>query len=257
MPSLLEYQRQFMAALFARGDASIAAAIAGNGLEPAARLRIYRHMVEATYADALRTTYPATLALVGAAFFEQCAQRFGATHPARSGNLQDYGDGFAAFLEGLPQTRGLPYLGDVARLEWLRQEAALAADAPALPAGAIAAIVQQPAAALALHPSVRLLPSRHAVLTVFRYAMEPDDAGLRLPATGEQVLLWRDGDGIAMTALDAASFACIAALARGCSLAVAANDARALDPEFELGACMRSFGAHGLIVAGEDSSRAC
>ncbi|TAM95173.1 MAG: DUF2063 domain-containing protein [Rhodanobacteraceae bacterium] len=247
-PSLLDCQRQFMAALYAPDEPGPIEAIAGNGLEPAARLRIYRHSSEETQVGALRTSYPAVLALVGAAFFDQCARSYRREYASHSGNLQTYGGHFADYLSTVPAARTLSYLPDVARLEWLRQKAVLAVDAEALPTAAFERALALPESTFALHPSVQRLASRHAVLTIFRYAMEPGENGLRLPDTGENVLLWREDGEVAMAAMDAASFACIEAIACGRTLAVANAEACMIDAAFDLHACLGSLAQRGLIA---------
>lgn len=247
-PSLLECQRRFMAALYAPDEPGPVDAIAGNGLEPATRLRIYRHSSEETQANALRTSYPAVLALVGAAFFDQCARGYRREYASHSGNLQTYGGHFADFLKSLPAMREVPYLPDVARLEWLRQRTVLAADADALPAGSFKSALMLPEGTFTLHPSVQRLASRHAALTIFRYALEPGDENLQLPDAGENVLLWREDGGVAMAALDAASFACIEAFALHQTIAHANAAARTIDPAFDLSACTGSLAERGLIV---------
>lgn len=248
-PALLELQGQFMTALYA-GDAVAADTIAGNGLEPAARLRIYQHSSEAIHTAALRTTYPAVLALVGEAFFDQSARGYRRVHASRSGNLQAFGATFADYLQTLPNLRTLAYLSDVARLEWLRQESALSAVAEPFAAadGAQAPADADTPARLSLHPSVRLLASQHAVLTIWRYATHPIDDGLTLPEKGEHVVLWRDDGEIAMAALDAASFACVTTLADGGTLDDADIAARKQDPDFDLTACLASLVSNRLVA---------
>lgn len=247
-PSLLECQRRFMAALYAPDARGPVDAIVGNGLEPAARLLIYRHSSEGTQVSALRTSYPAVLALVGEAFFDQCARGYRREYSSHSGNLQTYGGHFADYLATVPGARTLSYLPDVARLEWLRQQAVLAADAEALTSAAFEHARKQPESTFALHPSVQRLASPHAVLTIFRYAMQPKGEDLQLPDAGENVLLWREHGEVAMAAPDAASFACIEALALGLTIACAKATARAIDPAFDLSACVGSLAQRGLIV---------
>lgn len=247
-PSLLECQRRFMAALYAPDAPGPVEAIAGNGLEPAARLRIYRHSSEETQVGALRTSYPAVLALVGEAFFDQCARGYRREYASHSGNLQAYGGHFADYLATVPGVRTLSYLPDVARLEWLRQRAVLAADTEVLPTAAFERALAPRESTFALHPSLQRLASPHAVLTIFRYAMEPGEDGLRLPDTSENVLLWREDGEVAMAALDAASFACIEAIACGRTLAVANAEACMIDAAFDLHACLGSLAQRGLIV---------
>ena len=251
MPTLPELQRQFLAALYDAGAPGPAAGIDGHGLEPDARLRIYRNSCAAIHTGALRTSYPAVLALVGGDFFDQAALGYRRAHPSRSGNLQGFGEGFADFLETLPETRALPYLPDVARLEWLRQACALAADAdpPAPGPAAQACAVACESARVDFLPSLRLLASRHQVFTIWRYALQPASEGLVLDGTGENVMLWREDGEVAMAPLDDASFACIAALARGDRPAAAGARAQACDPGFVLADCLASLIRHRVVTA--------
>ncbi|MGH8147296.1 MAG: HvfC/BufC family peptide modification chaperone [Rhodanobacteraceae bacterium] len=250
-PALPELQRRFLAAIYDDGALGPVEAIAGHGLEPSARLRIYRHSGSEIHTSALRVMYPAVLALVGAAFFDQTARGYRSTYPSDSGNLQKFGAQFAEYLQSLPATRELSYLPDIARLEWLRQRAALAADADTtLPA----TFVQLPAQAgvprrIGLHPSVQWLASRYPVLTIWRYATDPTPDDLQLTDKGEQVVLWRESGEVAMATLDAASLACIEALAIGDTLDHAYATAKSLDIDFDLPACVTSLAERGLIVA--------
>lgn len=249
-PTLLETQRRFLAALYDDEDAGPIAGIAGHGLDPAARLRIYRHSCCETQIAALRTAYPGVLALVGEAFFEQTARGYRRAYPSRSGNLQEFGAAFAEYLETLRACRSLAYLPDVARLEWLRQQAVLARESEAIQSDALVSR-RNPANGtlrIVLHPSVRLLVSRYAVLTIWRYALQPTTDRLALGEEGERVALWREDGDIAMAALDAASFACIEALARGSSLDDADAIAAAIDPGFALRECIESLLQRRLIT---------
>jgi hypothetical protein len=136
-------------------------------------------------------------------------------------------------------------------LEWLRQAAALAGEAIALtPARLDAALaaVDGPVR-LTFHPSLQRLASRHPVLAIWRYAMHPSTERLALPETGDCVLLWRSADEVAMAGVDAASFACIEALARGDMLDAAHAAASAEDPGFDLAQCIVSLVKEGLVTA--------
>ena len=248
-PALRELQRGFAEAVLGRGGDAVHWVV-GAGLPPSARLRVYANAIADTQIDTLRGTYPAVLALVGAEFFEAAAARYRLRHPSTRGNLQTFGGAFADFLAALPEAAALAYLPDVARLEWLRQEAALAADAAPLDPVALATALDDASPLqLALCPSLRLLASAHPVLTIWRYATSPESERLQLDGRGERVALWRDGGAVAMAALDAASHACIAALAVGCDLDAAHAEGLAADAHFDLVACLRSLLDQGLIVA--------
>ncbi len=245
-PTLLELQRGFANAVLDRGG-NLAQWVVGAGLTPAARLQVYSNAIASTQIETLRTTYPAVRALVGEAFFEAAATRYRLRHPSTHGNLQAFGGAFAAFLATMPEAAALTYLPDVAQLEWLRQQSALAAEASPL---APATLDDTPSLLWRLHPSVRLLASAHPVLTIWRFATAPEGERLQLDGRGEQVALWRDGSEVAMAMLDAASFSCIATLIDTCDLNAPHAAALAIDATFDLAACLRSLLTHQLIIAG-------
>lgn len=256
-PRLHELQQGFADAVLGRGDA-VAAWVDGAGLEPAARLRIYRHTVGNTLTAALRESYPAVLALVGDDFFDAMAERYRRAHPSTSGNLQHFGGALAGFIEAMPEARALGYLADVARLEWLRQLTALAADAAPVDAAgrAAAAAVAPDSLRVALHPSLHLLRSGYPVLTLWQWCQAPSAAAPGIDGGGEQVLLWRDGGDVAMALPDPATFRCIERLAEGYSVASAWAAATAVDHGFDLQACLRDLLAQGLVTTfiNEESS---
>lgn len=249
-PSLLELQQGFAGAMLGHGDAA-AAWIEGAGLDPVARLRVYRHALAGTLQAALRDTYPVVLALVGEAFFEELAERYRLEHPSTSGNLQHFGAAMPDFIEGMPSLQALTYLPDMARLEWLRQETALAAEQPALDATALAHWTTcEPAdVRMAFHPSMHLMASSYAVLTLWRWCQTPQGVAPHPQAGAERVLLWRDGGEVAMATIDPATFRCIDALAEGCDLGSAYLAAIDVDPCFDVQACLQDLLAYQLIVS--------
>jgi hypothetical protein len=249
-PALLEWQQQFLDALYDVHAVGPCATFFSDGLEPDARLRIYRHSSEAIHTGTLHITYPAVLALTGVDYFDQVARGYRQVHPSRSGNLQELGARFAEYLETLPEIRALAYLPDVARMEWLRQESALAADAESATPGTFTTALENAGESLriGLHPSVRMLTSAHPVLTIWRYAIQPTSEQLMLDGEAEHVVLWREGGEVAMAIVDPASFVCIASLARGDTLDAAHAAALARDPEFDLAACLPSLLRQNLIT---------
>lgn len=250
-PALLDLQRSFIAALYGEDAPDLAGKIAGNGLPPSSRLQIYRNSSEQIHVDALRTSYPAILALVGEDFFEQAAAGYRRASASRSGNLHEFGAHFAEFLEQLPQTAHLPYLGDVARLEWRRQLSALSAEAnPLSPVEFERALNDLVGPArIVLHPSLQLFSSTHPALAIWMYAINPDQERFELPSDGENIVLWRTDGEVAMASVDAASHACIEALVRGLDLNAAHVIAHAHDADFDFIACIMGLLARNLVVA--------
>ena len=94
------------------------------------RFDVYRNNVASSLADALETGFPVVAKLVGRDFFRAMAGAFWRAHPPSTPVLMLYGEDFPAFLSNFPPVAHLPYLADVARLEFALRKSYHAADAP-------------------------------------------------------------------------------------------------------------------------------
>ena len=164
-------------------------AILGEGEVPG-RLAIYRRNVLATLVDSLAAAYPVVRRLVGDAFFAEAAARHARLAPSRSANLHDFGEGFADFLAGYPPAAGLPYLADVARLEWAVHACFHAEDKAALDVTRLADVAEPERLRFELHPAVRLVASSHPVAAIHA-ANGPGRDGTPETAEGPDWLLVR------------------------------------------------------------------
>lgn len=169
MPPLAEMQSAFADTLLNPDSPPPATLAHIGGQPPRRRFDVYRNNVAAGLVDALGTTYPAVRKLVGETFFRAMAREFVRAHPPRSPVLIDYGGGFAGFVETFPPAGGVPYLADVARLEWAWTRAYNAADRDPLPISALAGFPADRVARtiLELHPSTHLIRSRWPVASLW------------------------------------------------------------------------------------------
>lgn len=256
VPSLPELQRAFCAAVLTT-DHSLAEWVAGNGLEPEARLQIYRNIVFNNLTAALRIAYPAILKLVGEEFFEGAAARYIRDYPSTSGNLQDYGAHFPEFLARMPEATRLAYLPDVARLEWARQESYLAADATPINPVALTQIPDNRHAdlKLILHPSVRLVESKHPIWDIWMFCQQTTPEHLDLSGEGQTVLIWREATQIAMQPLALEQGEFITSLLANESLTKAQAGATAVAPDFDLTACLHDLLQAGLVTDMQTSAK--
>lgn len=156
---------------------------AWNGSDPEKRFAVYRNNVIVGLIDALTDCYPVVQALVSEEFFRAMAAEFVRRSPPRSPVLAWYGDGFADHIAGFPPAASLPYLSDVARLEWLRVEAWHAADALPLATETLATMLADaehlPETRFALHPALRVMNSAHPVVSLWA-AHQADDPAAAL-----------------------------------------------------------------------------
>ena len=84
----------------------------------AQQLSIYRSSLYGGLKKALAETYPVTKSLVGEEFFNMMLGLYIKFYPCQVQDLNDYGKELADFILTLQQTRSVPYLSDVSRLEW-------------------------------------------------------------------------------------------------------------------------------------------
>lgn len=254
-------QQAFAEAVFAAGAACPPGLTAWNGSDPARRFAVYRNNVMVSLIDALADSYPVTQELVGEDFFRAMARLFVPAHPPRSPVLALYGEELADFIEGFAPAAGLAYLADVARLEMLRIRAFHAADAAALTAQELAGLLADPAALAQArfhcHPSLGVLRSRHAVVSLWA-AHQATDVALALAQVAvdqaEGALVWRDGLEVDIACIGEGVAAFIVILKQGVAFGAAAEQALAVDPGFDLVATLGLLIRVGAI-SGIDISR--
>lgn len=244
--TLLELQTEFAEWMTGSPCATLTTLIEGAGLTPEDRLGIYRNIVTNNLSEALQSVYPAVRALVGDAFFDLLCERYIRGYPSGRGTLQDYGARFARLVEETPEAADVAYLADVARLEWTRQESALAPLQPCIGADALAGIAacDYGRLRLRLHPSLQLLHTTHPALDIWLYCRSPQDARLNIDVSEQFTAVWRSGEQIAMQAIDAGWYAFARRLGRGERLQDA-YDAAHFDPSSPL----RWLFAEGLVAA--------
>nr|WP_315235389.1 DNA-binding domain-containing protein [uncultured Albidiferax sp.] len=204
-----------------------------NGSDPAVRFNVYRNNVVVSLVDALATSFPVVLALVGDDFFRAMVRQFVQAHPPRTRVMAWYGAELPDFIAGFAPVASLPYLADVARLERARVRAYHAADAEPLPPQALQAALadpqQLPQLRLGLDPSLQLLASPYAICDLWAAHQGLLPMAKIDPYQAQTALVLRNGWEVEVLEIPAASAACIQALQQGDSLLTAASVAPTLD----------------------------
>ena len=211
MPSLPELQAGFAAALLDGGGPP--------------RMAVYRGNVFGNWSAALAGAYPVTRKIVGTRFFDAMARDYALAHPSRSGDLHEFGARLAGFLEAYPHTRDLPYLPDVARVEWLAHRAYYAADA-------VPFDFSRPTEAR-LASACALIESDWPLAPIWEAHQEGGDpASVDLGAGPDRVLVHRPGWRVEVCSLRPGDFRFLERLGSGAGLGPALEAAAALDPAF-------------------------
>ena len=263
---LRDLQSAFVHALLADDGAASDPSLA-SGPDVPSRLAIYRNAVFAHYRRALQSSYPVVARLVGLPFFNAAVDAFVRARPSTSGDLNVYGDRFGDFLQGYPPAATLPYLPEVARLEWAMDEALRAADVSEAPAAVLTELAAFAAVApeqlsrlrMRLHPSCRLLVSAYPTLRIWQanQALDAGDEFIDVAQGGDALLIHRDGNRVAIDRIAPSACAFLMALRDGRDLDAAMDAAEDIDPDFDLENALRSHIAMGIIVGiAENTTRA-
>lgn len=251
MLTLHDLQTGFRHAVLGGDEAPAAAAILGDGLDPAARLAIYRNHVFASLTSVLKTTFPVVCRLVHERFFAYAAHEFIRDQPPTRPCLFEYGAAFPAFLESFPPCHGLPYLRGVAELEWALNVAHTAARVPPTAPADLAAVAaaDAPRLRLTLAPWFALLASPWPVDRIWLVnqpgaAHQPVD----LDTGGVRLAVGRIDGSAGFRVIDPATHVFVAALREGRTLEDAAVAALDRDRLFDLALTLRRLLADGAIV---------
>jgi|SRR5271163_2190115 len=230
--------------------AKIAEIIEGDGLDPMARLGIYRNHAFATLGVALKAIFPVVCRLVDERFFAYAAHEYLREHPPLSRCLVEYGADFADFLAGFRPCKDLPYLADVARLEWALHIAATVREAPALQVDALAAIPADRTGYIGfrLQPSVSYFASPWPIDTIWRANQEDEVPPIDLAGGRTNLEIRHAGETVAWRRLDPGTLVFRMALADGLVLAAAITNARRRDPKFDVITALQRVLSEGLAV---------
>lgn len=144
---------------------------------------------------------------------------------------------------------GLPYVPEVAALEWFRQEAYHAPDAPRLALARLQAVPPraQETLRLGLHPAVRLMRSSYPVVTIWTTNQRDDEPETVALDGGENALIWRGPDGIHVRRIGEAMQRLLRVLEAGEPFADACETALSAEPAFDPGRALAWICENGVL----------
>jgi hypothetical protein len=252
MPSLRELQTRVLDAILAGSPDGAVPLIAGHSGPAASRLGVYRNNVQSNFEEALRSSFPVIERLVGTDYFRQTAREFQRHHPSRSGDLLHVGKGFPEYLAGLHHDDDFGYLTDVARLEWLVQEALLSAEHDPLDLQKLARVAPDEYDTLRfeLHPALRLFESRYPAWRIWEAnaSSNAEPETIHLDSGADLLAVARCRLQLQCHPLSGGEHCFLSSLSRGESFAAAVSQAEASDPRFDASAALRRFVAAEAIV---------
>lgn len=160
------------------------------------RWDIYSSGYVARLVEAVENDYPATRRILGAGPFGSLVTRYVRRCPPRSHDIGRAGDRLSAFLAQDPLTHDLPFLPDLARLEWCLAEAFIAADVEPLTWSALTARDPDMVAdtTFRLRPGTSLVDTRWPLLDLVSAKDKSDsEVSVRMDDCSRSVLVYRQG----------------------------------------------------------------
>lgn len=223
MRPLTDIQERFAAYLLSapavQPDADLTQIIESHPLGAAQQLAVYKNNVHSRLSEALAETFPAVLRLVGEEFFRFAAREFASAHPPRLPTLLGYGLHFPGFLRDFEPAAAVPYLPDVAELEYLYLSAYHAAEAVPFSVTEFRAVIRTPhhRSRLTLHPSARLMTSPHPVSRIWEINVraEPIEGRVEIAGEREHLLIIRPHARVEVRRVSAAAWRALSTLAHG------------------------------------------
>jgi len=255
MPALRDLQSAFTRSLLDPAQPVPTAVTSHTARQPKKRFDVYRNNVYFGLIEALAAQFPAIARLLGKEMFLATAKAYIAEHPPTSPLLFRYGETFGDFLEQAQPLQDYPYLGDVARLEWLWMQAYHAADKTPLSPQELGHIPsdQLDQVRLDLHPSMRLLSSPHPIVAIWHTnVVDEEVTPVDLAQGGDDALIMRPTLDVEIQRLRPGAMTLLSHLAQGETLgpasAAAANDSDAFDIELVLTDLLQSSLITGFVI---------
>lgn len=225
--------------------------ISWNGSDPGKRFAVHRNNIAVSLVDALADTFPVCQALVGEEFFRPMAQSFVRAHPPTSPVLAWYGHAFPNFVSHFPPAAGVPYLADVARLEWMWVQAYHAADDIAFDVEGVGALLTNPEVLpriqMRFHPSADVISSQYAIVSIWSAHQGLRDIATVVPDLPEAALIVRAGFEVECIPIAPVQASLFNALRAGTPLGRAIESTTAQHPGLDLPQALGVLFSHPVI----------
>ncbi|MES9854479.1 MAG: DNA-binding domain-containing protein [Candidatus Thiodiazotropha sp. L084R] len=238
MPLLAELQRSFCDALRSSEppDSALLDALPNDGLA-LQRFQVYRNNFIVLNGDAVADMFPVIKRLVGDEAFRMLATAYVRKHPPMERILLLYGEAFPDFLQSIPELSSLPYLADVARLEFAWTAAYHAADAEVLQAQHISGLDDSAFESLMLkpHPSIQFLESEYPVYRIWETNQSDDqDEQVSLDEGSCRLVVIRPEMEVEVREVSTGAFIFLKQLHASVTVGEAYEHTVQFDPEFDL-----------------------
>lgn len=186
-----------------------------------ARLEVYAGGYPARIAESLKESFEAVQHILGEGMFLKTAYAYAQTRPSKSFDLGLAGRDFPDFLKHARVTEKLPFLPDLAALEWKISEAFHAYDQPAMNPAALMSVAPEDWEGLVFdfRPSAALIKAAWPVVDLWRARRVPiEEFDIEVTNRPQKAIVIRSGFKVICEPLESEEFEVLSGLAAGRTL---------------------------------------
>ncbi|MCJ8311926.1 MAG: putative DNA-binding domain-containing protein [Saccharospirillaceae bacterium] len=224
-PSLLNWQTQFGLSIQNNKECTVS---------KQSRFSIYKNNVFHSLIEALSAQFPVCRQLVGEDFFKGCAQVYLSNKLPDRADLILIGESFSDFLKDFTHSKKIPYLAQVANLEYTRAKSLHSEDLDCITHEDLSTmditVLQQQT--LIFHPSVFLIQSDFNIFSIWKGHQPNQKMQKSVINTKQNTLIFRDEFRVACIEIDQALFTCLNFWINGQSLIKGIQNTIEVFPEF-------------------------
>ncbi|MGE3319512.1 MAG: putative DNA-binding domain-containing protein [Candidatus Berkiella sp.] len=239
MLPLVDLQQYFKSSIFNDHEVKLYSLIVEGKLDAKKRLQIYRNNIFISLTESLNNVYPTVFSLVGEDYFKALAKEYIIQYPSTSGDLHTFGDRFSDFLSIFSPVKSIPYLPDVASLEWAAHQAFHAAKCMPFDFKKLEVVYEKKYGELKfkLNTSAQLLAFNFPVLHIWRICqVENKDKNeiVNLSEGAEKVLVLRRKREVCYEKLSEGEFSLLSAFLNGFTFETACDIALQIEPNINI-----------------------
>ncbi len=208
--------------------------VPGGTLDTPDALKVYANGVIVRLTEALGETFEAVWWVCGDEDFFQLAKYYIQTHPSSTYNLSNYGEAFPDFLDQLSPFPDLPFLGDLARYEWLFKFLFHAKQHESVSQDSLQSLTEEATIRFHLGNAVQLFTSPYAVYDLWKLRGTEHDG--KPPAEWDHhqsLVLYKKDKQIFIREIKDAEYGILLAFQQGATLEEALASAVDAHPTFD------------------------
>ncbi len=235
MANLTDHQNIFYENCFGNSSNYGAKLIIPFGISGEDRLNIYKNNTFITLTEALSATYSTIEQLVGEDFFAFMTREYIKLYPPKPGPLFEYGSSYSNFIQNFKPAPSIPYLADIASLEWVMNEAHHAADAFPICAKDLLNISEEQLVKMTftVHPSCNILSSKFPIDMIWKANNDTGSFNDIDIAQSAQLIVLRPNDTVIIQSIDRAVYEFLTNIKNGSNVDQAVLKTITITPDFD------------------------